>query len=353
MSGLPSRIALAAGAGLLVLAALALWQGAETVLRAWYVAVVTWSAVPVGCLALLILNHMLGREVFLGRVLEAGCRALLPTAAGFLPVLILPGAVFPWTEAGFQPHSPLQEIWLGHAAFALRTAVYFSVWITVAELLIREERVVGLGHKRRGVAVAGALAYALTTSFAGVDWYMLLDPGYSSASYGFLISAHQVAAALGFAVLTDSLLVHRPEQEPVARSLLIGGALVWAFFAYMEYLTIWSANVPELARWYLERADALWVSLRWVVAGLLAAGIALALAAGLLPARLPVRLAALCILLSQVAEALWQLLPAMAAAGTTLLLVYALALLVAGAGLLAVFLAALAGRARAAPGTAA
>lgn len=49
--------------GALVLAVCVFLMGGQPVLRAWFVAVLTLGAVPVGCLALLITNHLLRRDV--------------------------------------------------------------------------------------------------------------------------------------------------------------------------------------------------------------------------------------------------------------------------------------------------
>ncbi len=319
----------------------------DTVLRAWFVAVATWTAIPVGCLALLVVNHLLGREVFLPRVLEAGCRMLWPAAAAFLPVLLWPSAVFPWMEPGFTSHGPLQAAWLDPAGFALRTAIYFAAWIAAAAVLIREDRVLHAGGKRRGVAVVAGIVWLATASFAGVDWVMSLDPAFSSSSFGLMIAAHQMAAGLAFAVLADSLLLRDPAPQAVARGLLVGGALVWAFFAYMEFLTVWSGNVPALQDWYVERAGGAWPSLRALAAGLLALGVAAALAVPLGPGGsglLLLRCGAALILLSQFVEAVWLLLPAMAPDGGAALLLHAMAQLIVGGVFLAVFQAALARR---------
>lgn len=321
----------------------------ETLLRAWYVGTVAWTALPVGCLALLIVNHLMGREVFLPRVLEAGCRMLWPAALCLLPVLAWPDPVFPWATAGFEPTGPFQAAWLGQAGFALRTALCFAVWIVAAEILIREDRVLHQGGKRRGVAAVAGFAWLVTAWLAAVDWLMALDPHYASAGFGLTVAAHQVAAALGFAVLADSLLARDPASEGTARALLAGATLIWGFFTYMEFLVVWSGNVPALTGWFVERAPEGWPSLRAVAAGLTALGVGVALAvpatAGTGPlARGLVRLSAGLILLAQGIEALWLTLPVSVAGGWTGAALSVLALGAVAVPFLAVFLAVLAKR---------
>ncbi|WP_119679825.1 hypothetical protein [Indioceanicola profundi] len=330
--------------GALVLAVCVFLMGGQPVLRAWFVAVLTLGAVPVGCLALLITNHLLRRDVFLARVLEAGCYGLWPLAVAFLPIALFPGAIYPWTAPEFRPTGALQEVWLDSTWFGLRAVLYFAVWLGCAMLLIREDRVVAPGDRRTGTAVAAAMLYAATISFAGLDWCMTLNPEFASSGYGWMMAAHQVAAALGFAVFADDLLTDDPEPPAVVRGLMIGGVLIWAFFAYMEWMVIWSGNVPAMASWYLDRDGGVWPSLRWVVALLMAAGVAGALLVPLWPRTRLVRLAALCILVGQLLEGVWNLLPAFGPATLAQVALFLLSMLTVGGALAVVFLKALATR---------
>jgi hypothetical protein len=40
--------------------------------------------------------------------------------------------------------------------------------------------------------------------------------------------------------------------------LLLALVMLWAYFAYSQYLIIWSGNLPEEIRWYLPRTHGTW-----------------------------------------------------------------------------------------------
>ncbi|MFC7331663.1 hypothetical protein [Rhodocista pekingensis] len=311
----------AVGAALSV--ALALGGDADAAVAAWHAAVVVWSAIPVGCVLLLLLNHLIGRAVVLPAVLEAGCRTLWLLAVAMLPGLLALDRIYPWTAADFVPSGPLQSWWLTGPAFLLRTALYFAVWIALSEAMIREDRSVGPRHKRPGLAAAGLVLHSIIASFAAVDWIMTLTPDHASAAFGIVYAAHQAAAALAFGVLADHLVSREREPEATARGLLIAGALAWGYIAFFEYLTVWTGDLPHLAVWFLERQGGVWPSLRWLAGLLTLAGVALALAAPLGRARRWLPAAAGLLLAAQIAEAFWLVLPA-AKAGPALSAAFAL-----------------------------
>jgi len=300
-------VALLSGIGF---ALLAIPAGPDRAVSAWFAAAIVCSAVPVGCVPLLFLNHLIGQEVALPRVLEAACRLLPLTFLTLLPGLFQLEAIYPWTTADFTPAGALQAFWLTEWAFIVRTVIYFTLWFGLAEILIRSDKAVGPTHKRPALGAVGLLVHAVATSFAAVDWMMTRSPEFSSGAFGLVYAAHQIAAALAFGILADHLT--SPKREPVraARGMLLAGTLVWAYLAYIEYLTVWSNDLPHLIRWFLDRSDGPWPPLRSIAGGLAAGGIVLALVAGLGRPRPLLAVAAVLLLAAQVAEGLWLALPA-------------------------------------------
>ena len=70
--------------------------------RAYLVAVVTWMAFPLGCLAMLLAWHLAGGHwgLVVGGALEAILRTLPLLALLFLPVLAGLHAIYPWARPG-------------------------------------------------------------------------------------------------------------------------------------------------------------------------------------------------------------------------------------------------------------
>ncbi len=94
-------------------------------------------------------------------------------------------------------------------------------------------------------------------------------------------------------------------------SLFLALVLLWAYFAFIQYLVIWSGNLPDGAEWYLRRGQGIWLALIVAIA-ILNGGLPFAV---LLSARArqswPVLIAlAALVVVARVLESLWLTLPA-------------------------------------------
>jgi hypothetical protein len=105
--------------------------------------------------------------------------------------------LYPWAAAD-PSASALQEVYLTPWFFAARTIIYFVVWTALA-LWVRR----GWGDLARMIrtASAGLIVYALTASFAGIDWIGSLTPTFHSSIYGLLLITFQLLAGLAFALV--------------------------------------------------------------------------------------------------------------------------------------------------------
>jgi len=109
------------------------------------------------------------------------------------------------------------------------------------------------------------LLYAITATFAAYDWMMSLEPEWFSSIYGLLFIAGQALAALALAIIGLRHLSNANEN-PAAwvdqfndlGNFLLGFVMIWAYFAFSQFLIIWSANIPEEALWYYHRSQGGW-----------------------------------------------------------------------------------------------
>jgi hypothetical protein len=106
----------------------------------------------------------------------------------------------------------------------------------------------------------------LTITFASIDWMMSLDPAWSSTIYGLIFVASWSLSALAFGILVMSWLSKREPMNGVVRTshfhdwgnLLLALVMLWTYFAFSQYLIIWSANLPEETTWYVARNHGGW-----------------------------------------------------------------------------------------------
>jgi hypothetical protein len=248
--------------------------------RSWLIGFLFCLGLTMGSLALLMLQHLSGGQWGLmgRRVFEAATRNLPVVVLFFIPLLFrLPG-IYHWAEPGvtagdviLQKKAGYLNVWF----FIGRAVAYFCVWMLCTFLLDKystaqdrnESGVVPADTRlARAVSAPGLLAYALTATFASVDWIMSLDPHWYSTIFGLLFIVGHGLTAFAFVIAVLALL---SKTEPVASyltsrhfhdygKLLLAFVMLWAYLAFSQFLIIWSANLAEEVPWYLDRIRGAW-----------------------------------------------------------------------------------------------
>jgi hypothetical protein len=250
-----------AGAGTgFALAAVALFIDAHTLLLCYLATVVTISAIPIGALAVLMISYLVRGYWTEGLHAPLAAAALTMPVMGLLFVPILVGIpwLYPWTRHMASDAGTLQLHYLVPWLFVVRTVIYFAIWTALAIAVVR-----AWGNPRRMIALAsaGLILYAITASFAGIDWLESLTPEFHSSIYGLLFLTFQLLTAFSFALV---VALSRPDA-PTFRygAILLAVLLLWAYNHAMQYIVIWSANIPEETVWYTRREAGLWGAVFW------------------------------------------------------------------------------------------
>jgi hypothetical protein len=244
--------------------------------RAYLVAVVTWFAFPLGALAMLVAWHLTGGYwgYVIGGALEAMVRTLPLLALLFLPALAGLDAIYPWTHPEFLEAHDLvarKAGYLNAPFFILRSLLYLGIWTGLAWLMTAPSRRFDQHRRRRGPATIAAMLYALTASFASIDWIMSLQPTFHSSAFGMLVMSGQGVGGYALALLLALGLVEAAGRADLVRdhrkvglgNLFVGLVLLWTYFAFMQYLVIWSGDRPHGAEWYIDRGEGVWL---WFIA---------------------------------------------------------------------------------------
>lgn len=290
-----------------------------------------WTGIAIGSLALLMLQHLTGGGwgFVIRRILEAATRTLPVMAILFLPVIVGAHYVYHhWTDQEELAKHPVVQFktpYLNIPFFTVRTVIYFAVWIALAFLLnkwsLAQDRTADNRYTKnmRVLSGPGMIALIFTVTFASVDWYMSLEPEWFSTIYGFIFVAAWSLSALAFVI---AILANLSKDEPMRRivaplhfhdlgKLLLALVMLWSYFAFSQYLIIWSGNLPEEIGWYIVRSHDIW-GVVIVVIGILhfAAPFLFLLSRDL--KRRPGKLVmiALLILVMRAVDLLWMLVPA-------------------------------------------
>jgi hypothetical protein len=245
---------------LLVASALALVTGLvvdiHAVFAAYLVAWISLGSIPIGALGILMMSYLVRWTwtTALRPSLLAAMATLPLVAILFVPVLIWMANVYP---AAADPTSlkPFKAVYLAPWFFTLRTVVYFTIWSLLALWL----RLAGDNKARMAQAASvGLIVYALSVSLAGVDWLESLEPDFHSSIYGLLFLSFTMLSGLAFAIAGGLLSRRRIGSRKAYSALLLSMILVWAYLHGMQYLVIWSGNMPDEVSWYLKRSSHGW-----------------------------------------------------------------------------------------------
>jgi hypothetical protein len=271
-----ARALAAGGLGLLVsLAAWVLWP--DRLLPSYLVAYVFWVGLALGCLGLTMLHHLVGGSwgMVVRRPMESGGMTLLPLALLFLPLALGLPRLYPWARPEEVAHDlALQHksLYLSVGFYLLRTVGYFMIWFVFAFLLDRlsaqQDRRSDHGPSRwlQSLSGPGLALLFLTGTFAAIDWLMSLEPNWSSTIYGALVVVGEALATLAMMITVVVVLsADRPMAEAATPerlndlgNLMLAFTMLWAYMTFMQYLIIWSGNLPEEIPWYLRRTRGGW-----------------------------------------------------------------------------------------------
>ena len=269
-----SRALIVGGAGLAVCAAGFVIAPGHAY-RAWLIAYMLFLGISLGSLALAMIQHLSGGAwgIF-RRIFEASSRTLPLMAVLFIPVVLGMHELFPWTHAELvaQDHILQQkQPYLNTPFFLVRAFIYFASWIALSMFLNRLSLRQDTGDVRVNLPIqrlsgAGLVIYALTVTFAGIDWIMSLNPHWFSTLFGFLIIGGQGLSALSFTVVIAAMLMPKEPVEGWLKpnhfhdlgKLMFAFVMLWAYFNFSQYLLTYSANLLEEIPYMLTRISHGW-----------------------------------------------------------------------------------------------
>lgn len=236
-----------------------------------------------GFFGLTMLHHALRGKWGLPilRILEAGASVY---TLGLMAILFIPVLVgvwnghsplYSWTDINTVAADPVLKFksgYLNPEFFTVRWAGFFLIWIWLAWMMrkstlkqdatgeVREEQ------KRSARGAVGLVFFFLSATFAVTDWIMSLEPHWSSTMYGLWWCVQAGWAALAVVLL---IVCSNRNREPykgkvnpgLTRDLGNLGltlTMLWGYTSISQYLIIWSGNLPEYTKYFVNRSNGNW-----------------------------------------------------------------------------------------------
>lgn len=273
------RVGLAAGVVGLALLAVGFATSREQFFRSYLTGYAWMLGLTAGALGLLLLHHVTRGAwgVMVRRTLEAAANPLTFgfCVVAFLPVVLGIQTLYEWSHAEVVAGDAVltkKTFWLNTPSFLARSAVYFALWLLLAGVLGRlsarqdetGERKLALWMQRW--SAGGLVVYFVSMTLASFDWLMSLTPHWYSTIYGLYVIIGQAVAAMALVALVALVLGEgdspavpfQPRHLHDYGKLLFAFVCMWAYFAYSQFIIIWSGNLPEETAFYASRLNGGW-----------------------------------------------------------------------------------------------
>jgi hypothetical protein len=264
------------------IAALGAWLRPDQFFRAYLLAFMAWLGVSLGSMAILMLRHLTkgGWGMVIRRILGEAMRCLPLMTLLFVPILFGMPKLYMWArpldsiqDTHLRQHlEGITGTYLSVHGFIIRAAIYFAIWNVLSLLLTRwsaqqdHPPVRDNSSKFKALSAPGLILYAFSITFAVIDWIMSIDATWISTIFGLSFLIGQVLAGLCFAVVVERILFR---YQPMSKLLkpayvhdhgkfILTFIMMWAYFAFSQWLIIWAGNLPQEITWYIRRLNGGW-----------------------------------------------------------------------------------------------
>jgi hypothetical protein len=274
-------LALGVGGVALIIWAVGTYLNPEQGLRSWLLGYIFWAGIGLGSLGILMLQYLTGGAwgVVTRRLLEAGSRTLPLLVLMFIPLAIgvYTHSVYEWTHLPADDYAMAHRGWfMTPSAWILRSVGYFALFGVMVYLLnrwsVEQDATDSVEGSRLVLEKASRFSgptmviYALTVTFAAVDWMLTLDAHWFSTMWGLLFIAGWALSCYCFVVAILAWMSQRAPMDTVIGKrhfhdlgkLMLALTMVWAYFNFSQFLIIWSGNLPEETGWYIVRMKGGW-----------------------------------------------------------------------------------------------
>lgn len=219
--------------------------------------------------------------IAIGAIVSAG--AYDAAVKSGIPSSEAPGVLYSWmaekkVEKDFlyQHKAP----YLNVGFWVVRAVFFLAIWALVSRFFYRQSVLQdGDGDKARTLkmqkwAPLAVLAFAVTLTFAAIDWIMSMEAHWFSTMWGVYFFA---MSACGF-FATFPIVMHLLQRagklqnevtldhyQDMGKLLFAFGIVFHMYIAFSQFMLLWYANIPESTGWFQARTQGPWLPLMWLI----------------------------------------------------------------------------------------
>jgi len=353
------RIALAVAAVAAIATAVLGWTSPQGILPAWRLAGFACLQPAIGSLIFILIFRLTGGEWVEGLApfLTAGTRLLPWIWMLILPLVWFPIAAKPHEREALRDERPSEShasvtgeltsanaalreafsndperhfdpslgLYFGRPLMVGRAAFYAVGFFLLAAGASRVMRVTSPAAMR-WFGPVGLIGLVFMLHLLAEDWFALLEPGWYSTGFPLVWTAGQGIAGISAAELAAMGSGANPGSQGSSGrargldwgNLMLAAVMAWTYVAFVQWLIIWSGNLPAETIWYRVRSHDGW---QWMVVGLaifeFAVPFLILLSRNVKQRRTRLAITAALLLVGQLAYTVWLIVPAFPRAAAT------------------------------------
>lgn len=271
----PSKImaVLTLAFGLTGLVVCGLWGVLEPrrFLAAYHTGWLLAMTIPIGALFILLFADTVGSTWHLSvkPILRGMVNTLPFLILGSIPLYFNLSGIFPWADP---TTTEGRDIVVSRGAF--HSTLSFIIRTSIYDLILVALVLASRGRGETGrfkLAPLGLIAFGFATTFFSFDWVMSTLPHWSSTIFGVYFFNGSVVAALSvllFIASRDQALRAQVSLIHDLSKYLYVMMLFWGHVAFLQFLLIWFANIPEETHYFHLRSHGgygAWTAVLWAL----------------------------------------------------------------------------------------
>jgi hypothetical protein len=258
-------------------AAFLIGRGNERLAFSYHTAFLYALSLALGALFFVIIQHAasVGWSVVVRRFAESLAATLPFFVVLFIPMIFGMHTLYHhWTDLELVAKDKMlqqKQPYLNETFFYIRAAIYFVVWTILGwffwlnSLKQDSTKDENLTRKMRKWSYPSIAGFALTLTFASIDWIMSMSPHWYSTMYGVYYFAGAVVSIYALLIVVTQFygstnvkkLVNAEHYHDLGK-LLFGHTVFWTYIAFSQYFLMWYAAIPEETEYFAHRMHNGW-----------------------------------------------------------------------------------------------